>query len=169
MWIVKVALSRPYTFIGLALLILILSPVIIHGPRQTSSRTATPSEELDNILDNIGLPYSAINWMHSDEQQRQVRPLLLHSAKEAIRDRADLAVTRLDIRQQVSAHQPDLSHVNDRLQNIAVQEAQRLCARLTTMQDIRHLLTPAQQEHWQAVHARCRSGRPREHWSGVRG
>ena len=29
MWIVKIALSRPYTFIVLALLILILSPVVI--------------------------------------------------------------------------------------------------------------------------------------------
>jgi hypothetical protein len=29
MWIVRVALDRPYTFIVLALLILILSPVVI--------------------------------------------------------------------------------------------------------------------------------------------
>jgi hypothetical protein len=29
MWIVKIALDRPYTFIVLALLILILSPVVI--------------------------------------------------------------------------------------------------------------------------------------------
>ena len=29
MWIVKIALERPYTFIVLALLILILSPVVI--------------------------------------------------------------------------------------------------------------------------------------------
>jgi multidrug efflux pump subunit AcrB len=29
MWIVKIALNRPYTFIVLALLILILSPVVI--------------------------------------------------------------------------------------------------------------------------------------------
>ena len=29
MWIVKLALSRPYTFIVLALLILVLSPLII--------------------------------------------------------------------------------------------------------------------------------------------
>ena len=31
MWIVKIALDRPYTFIVLALLILILSPVVILG------------------------------------------------------------------------------------------------------------------------------------------
>jgi len=29
MWIIKVALNRPYTFIVLALLILILSPIVI--------------------------------------------------------------------------------------------------------------------------------------------
>jgi multidrug efflux pump subunit AcrB len=28
-------------------------------------RREVPSEEIDNILDNIGLPYSSINWMHS--------------------------------------------------------------------------------------------------------
>ncbi len=30
-----------------------------------SIRREVPNEELDNILDNIGLPYSAINYMHS--------------------------------------------------------------------------------------------------------
>jgi multidrug efflux pump subunit AcrB len=28
-------------------------------------RREVPSEEIDNILDNIGLPYSSINWMHA--------------------------------------------------------------------------------------------------------
>jgi multidrug efflux pump subunit AcrB len=32
---------------------------------EDSIRRAIPPEELDNILDNIGLPYSSINWMHS--------------------------------------------------------------------------------------------------------
>jgi multidrug efflux pump subunit AcrB len=49
MWIVKVALSRPYTFIVLALLILILSPVII-------SRTPT------DIFPNINIPVIAVAW-----------------------------------------------------------------------------------------------------------
>src|SRR5271170_5146346 len=30
-----------------------------------SIRREVPIEEIDNILDNIGLPYSSINWMHS--------------------------------------------------------------------------------------------------------
>ncbi len=49
MWIVTIALSRPYTFIVLAPLILILSPVII-------SRTPT------DIFPNINIPVIAVAW-----------------------------------------------------------------------------------------------------------
>jgi multidrug efflux pump subunit AcrB len=49
MWIVRVALDRPYTFIVLALLILILSPVMI-------SRTPT------DIFPNIDIPVIAVGW-----------------------------------------------------------------------------------------------------------
>jgi hypothetical protein len=40
MWIVKVALSRPYTFIVLAILILIAAPVVILRTPQTSFQTS---------------------------------------------------------------------------------------------------------------------------------
>ena len=49
MWIVKVALSRPYTFIVLALLIFILSPFII---------LRTPTD----IFPNINIPVIAVAW-----------------------------------------------------------------------------------------------------------
>jgi multidrug efflux pump subunit AcrB len=49
MWIVRLALKRPYTFIVLALLILIASPVII-------SRTPT------DIFPNINIPVIAVAW-----------------------------------------------------------------------------------------------------------
>src|ERR1700741_245151 len=49
MWIVRVALDRPYTFIVLALLILILSPVII---------LRTPTD----IFPNINIPVVAVAW-----------------------------------------------------------------------------------------------------------
>src|SRR5437870_706370 len=49
MWIVRVALSRPYTFIVLALLILIASPVVI---------LRTPTD----IFPNINLPVIAVAW-----------------------------------------------------------------------------------------------------------
>src|SRR5258705_12860432 len=52
MWIVKLALDRPYTFIILALLILLLSPVIIFR---------TPVD----IFPNINIPVIAISWTYS--------------------------------------------------------------------------------------------------------
>jgi CzcA family heavy metal efflux pump len=52
MWIVKIALSRPYTFIVLALLIFILSPVVI-------MRTPT------DIFPNIDIPVIAVAWTYT--------------------------------------------------------------------------------------------------------
>src|SRR5262245_24240899 len=49
MWIVRVALNRPYTFIVLALLILLISPVMIQ-------RTPT------DIFPNINIPVGAVAW-----------------------------------------------------------------------------------------------------------
>jgi CzcA family heavy metal efflux pump len=49
MWIVRVALDRPYTFVVLALLILILSPVMI---------LRTPTD----IFPNINIPVVAVAW-----------------------------------------------------------------------------------------------------------
>jgi Cu/Ag efflux pump CusA len=52
MWIVKVALNRPYTFIVLALLILIAAPVVI-------MRTPT------DIFPNINIPVVSIGWTYT--------------------------------------------------------------------------------------------------------
>src|ERR1700761_4244975 len=52
MWIVKIALSRPYTFIFLALLILILSPVVI---------LRTPTD----IFPSINIPVVAVAWTYT--------------------------------------------------------------------------------------------------------
>jgi len=52
MWIVRVALDRPYTFIVLALLILLLSPVVI---------TRTPTD----IFPNIDIPVIAVAWQYT--------------------------------------------------------------------------------------------------------
>ena len=52
MWIVKVALSRPYTFVVLALLIFILSPIII---------LRTPTD----IFPNIDIPVIAVAWQYT--------------------------------------------------------------------------------------------------------
>jgi len=52
MWIVRVALDRPYTFIVLALLILILSPIVI---------LRTPTD----IFPNINIPVIAVAWQYT--------------------------------------------------------------------------------------------------------
>jgi CzcA family heavy metal efflux pump len=51
-WIVKLALNRPYTFIILALLILIMSPVVI---------LRTPTD----IFPNINIPVVAVAWQYT--------------------------------------------------------------------------------------------------------
>ncbi|HWW83625.1 MAG TPA: efflux RND transporter permease subunit, partial [Vicinamibacterales bacterium] len=52
MWIVRVALNRPYTFVVVALLVLILSPVAI-------SKTPT------DIFPNINIPVIAVAWSYN--------------------------------------------------------------------------------------------------------
>src|SRR6201994_2653265 len=52
MWIVRIALNRPYTFIVMALLILILSPVVI---------LRTPTD----IFPSINIPVVAVAWTYS--------------------------------------------------------------------------------------------------------
>src|ERR1700729_1160439 len=52
MWIIRIALNRPYTFIVLALLILILSPVLI---------LRTPTD----IFPSINIPVVAVAWTYT--------------------------------------------------------------------------------------------------------
>src|ERR1700685_72294 len=52
MWIVRIALNRPYTFIVLSLLILILSPIII---------LRTPTD----IFPSINIPVVAVAWNYT--------------------------------------------------------------------------------------------------------
>ena len=52
MWIVKIALNRPYTFIVLALLILLISPLVI-------LRTSV------DIFPNVNIPVIAVLWNYS--------------------------------------------------------------------------------------------------------
>jgi multidrug efflux pump subunit AcrB len=67
MWIVKVALERPYTFIVLALSILLLSPVVI---------LRTPTD----IFPNINIPVIACVWNFTglDAEQMEQRIISVH-------------------------------------------------------------------------------------------
>jgi CzcA family heavy metal efflux pump len=62
MWIVRVALDRPYTFVVLAILILILAPVVI---------TRTPTD----IFPNVNIPVIAVAWQYTglDPEQMEGR------------------------------------------------------------------------------------------------
>ena len=51
-WLVRIALSRPYTFIVLALVILIISPIVI---------LRTPTD----IFPNINIPVIAVSWSYT--------------------------------------------------------------------------------------------------------
>src|SRR5215472_13089852 len=63
MWIVRIALDRPYTFVVLALLILILAPVVI---------LRTPTD----IFRNVNIPVIAVAWQYTglnpDEMEGRV-------------------------------------------------------------------------------------------------
>jgi len=59
MWIVRVALNRPYTFVVVALLILILSPVMV-------SRTPT------DVFPNINIPVIAVSWQYAGLDPEEV-------------------------------------------------------------------------------------------------
>src|SRR5271163_3038168 len=59
MWIVKLALNRPYTFLVAALLILILSPIVI---------LRTPVD----IFPNINIPVVSVIWNYSGFSPQQL-------------------------------------------------------------------------------------------------
>ena len=59
MWIVRVALDRPYTFIVLAVLILVLSPIMI---------LRTPTD----IFPNINIPVIAVAWQFTGHESRRI-------------------------------------------------------------------------------------------------
>ncbi|MDE1156319.1 MAG: efflux RND transporter permease subunit [Acidobacteriaceae bacterium] len=71
MWIVKVALNRPYTFIVLALLILILAPVMI---------LRTPTD----IFPNINIPVVAAAWTYTGLNAEEVEGRLTTPYEKAL-------------------------------------------------------------------------------------
>jgi Spy/CpxP family protein refolding chaperone len=182
-------ISRTSVCMALALMFMLAGRGIAQPPQPSNSQsswerpsaagTQTPTSRSRMRPMHHGMGTEARSFRHmerlvqriglSDEQRTQVRPLLLNYAKEAIRTRADIAVTRLEIRQQLSGSQPDLSKVKDMLQDIATREAQLRFDGITTLQDIRKLLTPEQQEQWRALHAQSMNWKQREHWSGFQG
>src|SRR5579883_3005453 len=77
MWIVRIALERPYTFIVFALLILILSPVIIQ-------RTPT------DVFPNIDIPVIAAafnyNGLSAEEMEERITSIYERSLTTTVND-----------------------------------------------------------------------------------
>ena len=71
MWIVKVALNRPYTFIVLALLILIAAPVVI---------LRTPTD----IFPNINIPVVSIGWQYTGLNPEELEGRLTSPYEKAL-------------------------------------------------------------------------------------
>jgi hypothetical protein len=71
MWIAKVALNRPYTFIVLALLILIAAPVVI---------LRTPA----GIFPNINIPVVSIGWRYTGLNPEELEGRLTSPYEKAL-------------------------------------------------------------------------------------
>ena len=71
MWIVKLALNRPYTFIVMALLILIISPVVI---------LRTPTD----IFPNIDIPVISVAWQYSGLNAEEVEGRITSSFERSL-------------------------------------------------------------------------------------
>ncbi len=71
MWIVKLALTRPYTFIVLAILILIAAPVVI---------LRTPTD----IFPNIDIPVVSIAWQYTGLQPEELEGRLTTPYEKAL-------------------------------------------------------------------------------------
>ncbi|HEX4066991.1 MAG TPA: efflux RND transporter permease subunit [Acidobacteriaceae bacterium] len=76
MWIVRIALTRPYTFITLALLILFLSPVVI---------LRTPTD----IFPNINIPVVAVNWNYTGLDPEEIEGRLTQPYEKALTSLVD--------------------------------------------------------------------------------
>jgi multidrug efflux pump subunit AcrB len=77
MWIVKLALSRPYTFIVSSLLILILGVVTIFG------LPGTPGMPVD-IFPNINIPVVSIIWQYSGFSPQQMEQRIVSTTERAL-------------------------------------------------------------------------------------
>jgi CzcA family heavy metal efflux pump len=71
MWIVRVALNRPYTFIVLALLILLAAPVMI---------LRTPTD----IFPNINIPVVSIGWQYTGLNPEELEGRLTYPYEKAL-------------------------------------------------------------------------------------
>src|SRR3569833_3209755 len=71
MWIVRLALRRPYTFVVLALMLFILAPVVI-------SRTPT------DIFPNIDIPVVSVVWQYAGLSAQDISERIVYITERAL-------------------------------------------------------------------------------------
>lgn len=87
----------------------------------------------------------------SNDQRTQAHAVLRTHAKEVIRLQADIDTLQLDVQQLLDAEPVDVSKVKPVLQAIAVKDVELRLSHITTMQEIRKLLTPEQQQKFRTL------------------
>ena len=76
MWIVRLALRRPYTFVVVALLLLILGPIVI---------LRTPTD----IFPNINIPVVSILWNYTGFSPEQMSDRIVSQTERALTTTVD--------------------------------------------------------------------------------
>ena len=71
MWIVRLALRRPYTFVVLSLMLFILAPVVI-------SRTPT------DIFPNIDIPVVSVIWQYSGLSAQDISERIVYVSERIL-------------------------------------------------------------------------------------
>jgi Spy/CpxP family protein refolding chaperone len=105
----------------------------------------------------------------SNEQAAQLKKLRDDGRKQAIRQRADLAIARIELEEAMDAPSVDEKLVGARVKAVSDLEASSLQARTSQRLAMRRLLTPEQQEKMKQLMRQGRmerAGARREHRQG---
>ena len=100
----------------------------------------------------------------SDEQATQMQKMRTDGRKEAIRQRADLAVARIELEELINAPAVDQKAIDAKIRAIADLQAAQLKARTDQRLAMRRLLSPEQQEKMKQLQRERRGPRRAGAW-----
>lgn len=107
----------------------------------------------------------------SADQAAQIEKLRVEGRKQGIRQRADLAIARIELQELMSAPTVDEEAVAAKVKAISDLQAAGLKARVDERLAMRRVLTPEQQEKMKQLmrqHRQDRGARPGRAWRGAR-
>jgi Spy/CpxP family protein refolding chaperone len=107
----------------------------------------------------------------SADQAAQIEKLRVEGRKQAIRQRADLAIARLELQELMNAPTVDEKAVAAKVKAVSDLQAAGLKARVDERLAMRRVLTPEQQEKMKQLmrqHRQDRGARPGRAWRGGR-